>query len=78
MNVIETCTRIKQSSTYGDKFNKYWLCPNISTSNGTTPKPYEMGLEYSNPKNIPLELQTKNVVKKWIEQEYLCIIWENK
>lgn len=71
MKVIDFCKQNK-----GNK-KGIWLCPNICTNMSVTARPYEQGLEYDRIGSIPIELQNKEVVKGFVEDDILCVIWKN-
>lgn len=54
-----------------------WLCPNVCTNMSIAPRLYEEGLDFAYIGNVPTELLTKEVVKGFVEDDILCIIWKN-
>lgn len=71
MTVKEFCVENRKNK------KGFWLCPNICKNMNITPRPYEEGLDFANIGSIPIELANKEVVKGFIEDDILCVIWKN-
>lgn len=71
MKVKEFCETNKKRT------KGFWLCPNICKNMNIAPRLYEEGLDYQNVGSIPQFLLDREVVKGFVEDEILCVIWKN-
>lgn len=57
--------------------SKIWLCPSVVSNRTYATSTLLQGIDCSK-STIPEELKGKEVNKHFIEDDQLCIIWENK
>ena len=58
------------------RHSKIWLCPDQSSHSAFRQHPLLQGLECAK-STVPEELKSKIVVKHFVEDHFLCIIWHN-
>lgn len=58
-----------------DENKTFYLIPNIVVNQSFNTPYYLKGLDVTN--KAPIEIEDKNVVKSWIEDDKIIVIWKN-